>query len=215
MEAINLLLDRPIALLIVLTIGGVIGIALEGALNRIDREKGRAYWRGRNAGKGKPQRSVVAVKEPEARASDFAANQLKAVMRADFKPRPLLNRREAEVFKALDRIVIARNPAWQVMAQVSLGEFLASEDKDAYFCINAKRVDFALMDPDGCVHHALEYQGSGHHQGSAAARDAVKKEALRKAGIGYHEIVAGHTTPAELKRLIEKLVSQGVGEPVA
>ena len=33
-----------------------------------------------------------------------------------------------------------------------------------------------------------------------------KKEALRKARIGYHEIVAGHTTPAELKRLIERLV---------
>jgi len=33
------------------------------------------------------------------------------------------------------------------------------------------------------VRHALEYQGSGHHNGScAAARDAVKKEALRKAG---------------------------------
>ena len=36
--------------------------------------------------------------------------------------------------------------------------------------------------------------------------DAIKKEALRKAGIGYHEIVAGHTTPAELKRLVDKLV---------
>ena len=54
--------------------------------------------------------------------------------------------------------------------------------------------------------HAIEYQGTGHHQGSAAARDAVKKEALRKAGIGYHEVVAGHTTPKELRRLVEKLV---------
>jgi len=34
----------------------------------------------------------------------------------------------------------------------------------------------------------------------------VKKEALRKAGIGYHEVVAGHTTAGELKRLVEKLV---------
>ena len=32
------------------------------------------------------------------------------------------------------------------------------------------------------------------------------KEALRKAGVGYHEVVAGHTTPTELKRLVEKLV---------
>ena len=59
------------------------------------------------------------------------------------------------------------------------------------------------MDETCCVRHALEYQGTGHHQGTAAARDAVKKEALRKAGIGYHEVVAGHTAPAELKRLAD------------
>ncbi len=63
------------------------------------------------------------------------------------------------------------------------------------------------MDDQCCVRHAIEYQGSGHHTGtSAAARDAVKKEALRKAGIGYHEVVAGHTTPSELRALVEKLV---------
>ena len=71
------------------------------------------------------------------------------------------------------------------------------------------------MDADCRVHHALEYQGAGHHQGTAAARDAVKKEALRKAGIGYHEVVAGHTTPAELKRLVEKLVPGVEGERAA
>ena len=62
------------------------------------------------------------------------------------------------------------------------------------------------MDPDLRVRHALEYQGTGHHQGNAAARDAVKKAALRKAGIGYHEVVAGHTTPGELKRWVERLM---------
>ena len=72
--------------------------------------------------------------------------------------------------------------------------------------VNSKRVDFALMDHAACVRHAIEYQGTGHHQGTAAARDAVKKEALRKAGIGYHDVVAGHTTPGELRALVEKLV---------
>jgi len=204
------LLDKPFVLLIVMTIGGVIGIALENALNRIDREKRRAYWRGRHSAKG-PAGKFVPPTQPGA----FAADQLKAVMKARFQPRPLLNRPEGKVFKALDRIVIARNPGWQVMAQVSLGEFLASEDKDAYLAVNSKRVDFALMDGDCRVHHALEYQGAGHHQGTAAARDAVKKEALRKAGIGYHEVVAGHTTPAELKRLVEKLVPAAEGEKAA
>jgi hypothetical protein len=43
---------------------------------------------------------------------------------------------------------------------------------------------------------------------NAAARDAVKKEALRRAGIGYHEVVAGHTTPSDPHRLVEKLVNK-------
>jgi hypothetical protein len=206
------LLDKPLLLLVVMAVGGAIGIALGNALDRLDREKRRAYWRGRNS--AKPARGkVVPLRGRDFPATDAAADQLKAVMKADFTPRALLNRPEGQVFKALDRIVVARNPQWQVMAQVSLGEFLASEDAEAYRCINSKRVDFALMDADCRVRHALEYQGSGHHQGSAAARDAVKKEALRKAGVGYHEVVAGHTTPAELKRLVEKLVPAAADQP--
>lgn len=140
-------------------------------------------------------------------STTFAADQLKIVSTATFTARALLNRAEANVFAALDKAVIARNPAWQVIAQVSLCEFLSSRDKDAFLAINSKRVDFALMDERCCVRHALEYQGDGHHLGpSAAARDAVKKEALRKAGIGYHEVVAGHTTPGDLRALVEKLV---------
>jgi hypothetical protein len=217
METINFLLDRPIALLIVMAIGGIIGIALESALNRADRERRKAYWRGRNAAKGsvgvRKDFKAVPLKGTPERAKLDAAEQLRCVMEADFKARALLNRPEAAVFKALDAAVIARNPAWQVMAQVSLGEFLASEDKDAFFAVNSKRVDFALMDPDCRVRHALEYQGSGHHHGSAAARDAVKKEALRKAEIGYHEVVAGHTTAGELRRLVEKLVPAAEHQP--
>ena len=155
-------------------------------------KKSRKQW----SGNKKPYRKGKA---------DFAADQLKTVSRASFKSRPLLNKSEAKVFKALDTAVIARNPNWQVMAQVSLGEFLSSPERDAFFAVNSKRVDFALMDEKCRVVHALEYQGSGHHAGeSAAARDAVKKEALRKAGIGYHEIVAGHATPGEFKALVEK-----------
>ena len=185
METVNFLLDRPVVLLIVLLIGGVIGIALDSALNRVERERRRAYWRGRNHAGAKWR--AVGPNSPRVAPLDAAAEQLKAVMKARFSSRPLLNRSEAKVFDALDKAVIARNPGWQVMAQVSLGEFLASPDKDAFLAVNSKRVDFALMDANACVVHALEYQGNGHHQGSAAARDAVKKEALRKAGIGYHE----------------------------
>jgi len=47
----------------------------------------------------------------------------------------------------------------------------------------------------------------GLHTGNcAAARDAVIKEALRRAGIGYHEVEAGHTTAGKLRALVGKLV---------
>lgn len=165
--------------------------------------KTKRKWRPQR--KYRPNRRVV-PSPGEDEALVVSTEQLRTVMSADFKARPLLNKPEGAVFKALDAAVIARNPGWQVMAQVSLGEFLASHNKAAFLAVNSKRVDFALMDENCCVQHALEYQGKGHHQSSAAARDAVKKEALRKAGIGYHEIVAGHTTPSELRALVEKLV---------
>lgn len=93
------------------------------------------------------------------------------------------------------------------MAQVSLGEILRTNNADAFSCVNSKRVDLLLVDEAFMPRHAIEYQGKGHHQNGAAARDAVKKEALRRAGIGYHEVVAGETTPSDLRQLVEKLVN--------
>jgi len=202
---LDALLAQPIVLLLILAIGAAIGIATERLVEGQRRAERRAYWKGRNA-KGKPTRQTSVYELPGRKPEDVAVEQLKTVMRADFKPRSLLNKSEARVFRELDRMVIDRNPAWQVMAQVCVGEFLSSDDVDAFRCINSKRVDLLLMDADCRARHALEYQGDGHHQGSAAARDAVKKEALRKAGVGYHEVVAGHTTRSDLQRLIEKLV---------
>ena len=214
METIDFLLDRPFALFVLLFVGALIGMAVERGVAKADAAKRKAWWAkkrkngGRSGGGGKFLRGNAPQREPELARSDFAAEQLKAVCRADFTARALLNRSESKVFDALDKAVIARNPDWQVMAQVNLGEFLASPCDEAYRAINSKRVDFALMDEKCRVRHAIEYQGSGHHTGaSAAARDAVKKEALRKAGIGYHEVVAGHTTPGDLRVLVERLVS--------
>ena len=51
-------------------------------------------------------------------------------------------------------------------------------------------------------------QGKGHHQSNnTAARDAVKREALRRAGIGYVEVVSGDT-PAEVRAVVRKLVER-------
>lgn len=211
------LADQPVLMALMLILGVVLGIMVERTLEKQKRAERSAFWKGRSSIKRKGNVLPIGNKVPKeavrqaSPAGASATEQLACVMGAKFSSRPLLNRPEANLFKALDAAVVARNPGWQVMAQVSLGEFLESPDKDAYWAVNAKRVDFALMDPDARVIHAIEYQGSGHHLegGTAAARDAVKKEALRKAGIGYHEVVAGHTTAGELKRLVEKLVPGG------
>lgn len=205
------LIEKPHLLIAIVAVGAFVGMLIEKFLSKLERSAWRkktssrwikSRWMGHVAREPWPAYDQVALKRPD------AADQLRIVMAADFTIQPLLNKSESRVFKELDRIVIACNPAWQVMAQVSLGEILRCKDADAYGCINSKRVDLLLMDGDCKPRQAIEYQGGAHHQGTAAARDAVKKEALRRAGIGYYEVVAGQTTPAELRRLVERLVDK-------
>lgn len=200
------LIDKPLSLGFVLFVGAIIGVLVEQFVSKRNREK----WKRRNAARWKRKGSVErgpweAKRTPPEPVTD-SADQLRIVMDSNFSVRPLLNKSEARLFKELDRLVIARHPNWQVMAQVSLGEILSSKNKSAYGCINSKRVDLLLVDGDCNAVAAIEYQGGGHYLTDAAARDAVKKEALRKAGIGYHEVVAGHTTMGDLRALVEKLV---------
>ena len=199
-----------IALIAMLAFGLFVGMRLEKEFAK----QRRAEWRKRNPQAPGKKRDVTEgpwaskLGLAPAKVPD-AADQLRTVMKADFKAQPLLNKSEARLFKAIDRQVLEARPGWQVMAQVSLGEILRSPDKDAYLCINSKRVDLLIVDEECRPLHAIEYQGGGHYQGAhaTAARDAVKKEALRRAGIGYVEVVAGDT-PAELRRVVERLVSK-------
>ena len=187
-------------ILLVLAAGVWLGMQLKVFLWQMKRGS-RPQWKGKRD-------KVLPFQPPREKLPD-AADQLRTVMKADFKAQPLLNKSEARLFKALDKMVIEMRPGWQVMAQVSLGEILRCEDKDAYLCINSKRVDLLIVDDECKPIHAIEYQGGGHFKGAhaTAARDAVKKEALRRAGIGYVEVVAGDT-PAELRRVVERLVTR-------
>jgi hypothetical protein len=206
------LIEKPYLLVAVLLVGAFAGTIIERFLSRMRRqswrERNRWRWERKRNGADIASGPWLAKVDPAAPKQPDAVDQLRIVMAASFTLQPLLNRSEARVFKELDRIVISCNPGWQVMAQVSLGEILRCKDANAYSCINSKRVDLLLMDEDCQPRHAIEYQGGAHHQGTAAARDAVKKEALRRAGIGYHEVIAGNTTPSELRRLVEKLVDR-------
>lgn len=116
------------------------------------------------------------------------ANQLKWVRSAGFSAKPVLNKSEYQVFLHIEKMVAQRYPGCRLFAQISLGEILGSDDQQAFKAINSKRVDMLIMSKDGQPAVAIEYQGTGHYQGDAEIRDAIKREALERARIPLVEI---------------------------
>lgn len=122
--------------------------------------------------------------------------QLGFVSKVVFEARPLLNRSEFQVLLVLEAAAKEAKSGHRVMAQTSYGEFLRlkrgerNDDADrAYRSINSKRADFVIVDAAGYPVIVVEYQGSGHYQGTAELRDAVKREALRSAGVALIEVM--------------------------
>lgn len=140
---------------------------------------------------------------PRSSAIDPTA-QLRAVMASDFTAKRVLSLTESKVMRAAEAAIAEAGVKWRVMAQVSLGEVLDSPEKAAFNAINAKRVDLLIISATSEPIAAIEYQGQGHYQGTAPARDAIKKEALRKAGIGYIEITFEHG-PEDVRREVARL----------
>jgi len=126
-----------------------------------------------------------------------ATQQLSFVSRVAFEKQPLLNKSEFQVLLILEGVVRELRAGHRVMAQTCLGEFLRPKRQQnyaatdlAYRSINSKRSDFIIVDQRGLAVLAVEYHGQGHFQGNAAMRDAVKREALRSAGIALIEVPA-------------------------
>jgi hypothetical protein len=180
---------------------------------RLRAKLARQAWRKRPWKRGQ---GVVPFKTGAAPVTD-PVEQFRLVMGARFEKRRLLSRSEAQVLYAAERAIntAAADLKWRVMAQVSLGEVLSSPDARAYSAINSKRVDLLIVSRNGDPIAAIEYQGNGHYQGTAAARDAVKKEALRKAGVRYIEVTPEGSTEdmaRELSRIaqVERLKPNAV-----
>lgn len=149
----------------------------------------RKAWQARRAAEG---RTVPFPKTRPAGGVTDASGQLRMVLRATFQKRRLMSKAEARVFYMAEDLIRERGLNLRVMAQVSLGEVLSSPDPEAFGAINSKRVDILLVSNSGEPVAAIEFQGGGHYQGEASARDAVKKEALRRAGVGYIEVAPDH-----------------------
>ena len=124
--------------------------------------------------------------------------QMEFISKVDFEPRRLLNKSEYGILRILEKIIRDLGAGHRVMAQTSLGEIIApnaasgsEESRDlAFRSINSKRLDFLVIDRSGMPALAVEYQGHGHYQNKAFMRDAVKREAVRKANIRFLEIPA-------------------------
>ena len=134
--------------------------------------------------------------------TDFG-QQLRAVMAGSFEKQRVLTSSEYRVFAIVEDEIAAHGAGHRVFAQTSLGEILKSGNSDAFHSINSKRVDILIIDRGGWPFLAIEYQGERHYVGTAAARDAVKKEALRKAGVRYLEICSTDTDGLIRSRLRE------------
>jgi hypothetical protein len=134
-----------------------------------------------------------------------AGGQLMAVMAAPFEKRRVLTPAEYRVFKIIEDDLAATKKGYRVFGQTSLGQVLQSTCPNAHSSINSKRADILVIDPFGWPVLAVEYQGSGHYQGTAAARDAIKKEALRKAGVGYVEVGESDSDDQIRSRVREQL----------
>ncbi|UZD91618.1 DUF2726 domain-containing protein [Cognatishimia activa] len=142
------------------------------------------------------------------------ANQLNAISKVNFEKVQILNKSEYRVFVELEKVVDSYAGKYRLMAQTSLGELLKprmssgdwKERKEAFASINSKRLDFAVIDENGLLALAIEYQGAGHYQEKAFMRDAVKREVLRRAGVPFLEVKKG-TKPSELRSDVEKLLS--------
>ena len=119
------------------------------------------------------------------------------VNQATFRKVRLLNREEARILPVIEQACAELDNGYRVMAQTSLGELLTTSAanetiaKAAFASINSKRLDIAVIDRGGYLAAAIEYQGTGHHQNGAFFRDAVKREALRKAGVTLIEVLPG------------------------
>ncbi|MTD37409.1 DUF2726 domain-containing protein [Erwinia sp. CPCC 100877] len=131
--------------------------------------------------------------KPKARSVSNVADQLYFVETASFEKRNLMNKKEYYLFRNIESYLQKNHPTFRVFPQVSMGEFLRSESDNAYSSINSKRVDFVIISKFGEPCIAIEYQGTGHYQKNAISRDAVKKEACRKANIRYIEFEASYS----------------------
>lgn len=146
------------------------------------------------------------IREPKLNLQSSKSDHLDLVIQHQYKRKPLMNYSESRLFDILTELLTrTRYQEFRLFSQVAMGEFLESDDRTAHFAVNNKRVDFLIVDKKGYPVMVIEYQGEGHYQDNAAKRDAVKKEACRKAGVLFLEFFP-HYGKSELQLVCDGLM---------
>lgn len=148
--------------------------------------------------------------------------QYRAALACSYERVPLLNGSEMRLLPAFEAVVRNHGQGARLVLQVPLGEVLRpvavsgrpEAAKAGFHAINAKRVDFAVVDARGLLLAAVEYQGSGHALADPWFRDGVKRAALARAGVALVEVAADEPPEAAAARLAAVL-RQGTAPPMA
>lgn len=164
----------------------------------VSRRSDRRESRSREMRSREPQLSRTETPRSDRSQLDDPIAQMECISNLEFQPRRLLDRSEYGILRILEKIAAEKSAGHRVMAQTSLGEVIAlkapyvSEQAHnlAFRSINSERLDFLIIDRLGIPVLAVEYQGHGRYRHQTLMRDPVKREAVRRAGIGYLEIPA-------------------------
>ncbi len=136
---------------------------------------------------------------------------------ARFTAKAVLNKTEQRLYGVLVSVVGEMMPHAKVLCQVSYGEFLRSNNRKAFWSINARRADFLIVDDVFAPFAVIEYQGHGHsgssRRSARAARqgDRIKERACRSAGVAWIEIPARFTV-ADVSNTLEAALNPRVRE---
>lgn len=162
-----------------------------------------------------PLLSFGSKKAPALPKAD-GVDKLRTVSDARFSPLKLMSDNEAIVLREIETIITEIGQPWRVLAQVRLSRIIASSSFDAVSAIDGQQVALLIVDIDRAPIAAVEYQPLGQVRNDDAVRDAVKREALRRAGIAYIEVRASDQ-PGDLRADITALVTRrrAAAEPSA
>jgi hypothetical protein len=146
-------------------------------------------------------------KRPPAVVKSEGVDQLRQVSDARFMTKRLMSDNEAIVLTELEAIIADLGEPWRVMAHVGLPQILGSNSNEATAAIEGQQVALLVVGGDRAPIAAVEYQPLGQIRSEDAVRDAVKREALRRAGIPYIEVRASDQ-PGDLRADLTALAAR-------